>query len=215
MKTKIKILAVIFLLCTGTTAFAQEVENEFQTRTKLDLNFKPLKKVKFTISPELRFDDSFSLDKYLLEGELEYKASKLFTLGATYGLIGNVRDEKDTEYMGRYGFSATAEKKFGRFEPSFRLMYSNYADDDIDDKQFLRYKAKVKYDVPNFKINPYMAVQLFQDLNEGELYKTRYSVGADYKLFKKNYLGVSYEFDYYNSDYLNKHIINIGYKIKF
>nr|WP_319267097.1 DUF2490 domain-containing protein [uncultured Draconibacterium sp.] len=216
MNTKLVISLMIaaFFVATSNVS-GQETENEFQTRTKLDLSFKPIKKVKFTISPELRFEDDFSLDKYLLEGELEYKASKLFTLGASYGLVGNVRNEKDTEYFGRYAFSATAEKKFGRFEPSFRLTYSNYADDDVDDKNFLRYKAKLKYDIPNFKINPYVSVQLFQDLNDSGLYKTRYAVGADYKLFKKNYLGVSYKFDYYNTEYRNRHIISLGYKIKF
>ncbi|WP_319501849.1 DUF2490 domain-containing protein [uncultured Draconibacterium sp.] len=208
------IVFVISILATPRT-FAQETENEFQTRTKLDMSFKPVKKVKFTITPELRYEDDFSLDKYLLEGILEYKASKLFTLGASYSLVGNVRDEKDTEYFSRYAFSATAQKEFGRFESSLRLMYSNYADDDVDDKNFLRYRAKVKYDIPDCKITPFVAVQLFQDLDNGGLHKTRYSVGADYKLFKKNYIGIDYKFDYYNTEYLNKHIISLGYKIKF
>ncbi|WP_319481364.1 DUF2490 domain-containing protein [uncultured Draconibacterium sp.] len=216
MKTRL-ILTIVFVISILATqrTFAQETENEFQTRTKLDMSFKPVKKVKFTITPELRFEDDFSLDKYLLEGILEYKASKLFTLGASYGLVGNVRDEKDTEYFSRYAFSATAQKEFGRFESSLRLMYSNYADDDVDDKNFLRYRAKVKYDIPDCKITPFVAVQLFQDLDNGGLHKTRYSVGADYKLFKKNYIGIDYKFDYYNTEYLNKHIISLGYKIKF
>ncbi|MCL3779413.1 DUF2490 domain-containing protein [Prolixibacteraceae bacterium JC049] len=212
---KTKILAIIILVICYKINFAQEVENEFQTRTKIDLSFKPIKKVKLTITPEFRFDNELSLDKYLLEGELQYKASKLIYLGATYGLVSNLRNNKDTEYFGRYAFSATVKKEFGRFEPSLRLMYSNYADDDVDNKNFLRYKAGLKYDIPKCKITPFVAFQLFQDLNEGGLHKTRYTLGADYKLFKKNYLGVSYKFDYYNNEYLNKHIISVGYKIKF
>lgn len=215
MKTKRFFCLVALLFCLVPGAFAQETENEFQTRTLLDMSFKPVKKLKFTLSPELRFEDDFSLDKYLIEGELAYKAFKFLTLEARYGFVGNVRKEKDTEYFNRYAFSTTFKKEFGRFEPSVRFMYSNYADDDVDDKNFLRYKAKVKYDIPDCKITPYVAVQLFQDLDDGGLHKTRYALGADYKLFKKNYLGVSFKFDYYNTEYLNKHIISLGYKIKF
>ena len=216
MKKKL-LTALLFaaFLIVAIGSCAQEVKNEFQTRTLLDVSFNPFKKVKFTISPELRFDNDFSLDKYLLEGETEYKISKLFSVAARYGLVGNLRNEKDTEYFGRYAFSAQFEKDFNRFEPSLKIMYSNYADDDVDDKKFLRYRAKLKYDIPNFKVNPFVSVQLFQDINEGWLYKTRYAVGAYYKLFKKNYLGASYKFDYYNNKYLNRHIFSIGYKIKF
>lgn len=215
MKTKVLFISILSLFTFVFSAYSQETENEFQTRTHLNASFKPFKKVKFTFSPELRFEDDFSLDKYLLEGELEYKALKFMTLGARYGFVGNVRNEKDTEYFNRYAFSTTFKEEFGRFEPSVRFMYSNYADDDVDDKNFLRYKAKLKYDIADCKITPFVAVQLFQNLDDGELHKTRYAIGADYKLFKKNYLGVSYKFDYYNTEYLNKHIISLGYKIKF
>ena len=122
---------------------------------------------------------------------------------------------KDTEYFNRYGFSATAAKKLGNFEPAFRLSYSNYADDDVSDKSFMRYKASLKYDIPKCKLTPFVAAELFQQTDGGDLYKMRYSTGLDYKLFKNNYIGVNYKFDYYNTEYLNKHIISLGYKIKF
>ena len=165
--------------------------------------------------PQFRFDENFSLDKYLFEGEAEYKVAKFLDVAATYRFVVNPRDTKDTEYFNRYGFSATAGKKFGNFESAFRLRYSNYADDDVSDKSFMRYKASLKYDIKDCKLTPFVAAELFQQTDGGNLYKMRYSSGFDYKLFKKNYIGVSYKFDYYNTDYLNKHIISLGYKIKF
>jgi hypothetical protein len=217
MKTKMKhilIVPVIFILTAGVS-FAQEIENEFQTRANLDLSFKPLKKLKLSFEPELRLDEDFSPDKYLLEGEVEYKAFKNISFAASYGFVGNIRNNKDTEYLNRYAFSAEYEKDFNRFEASFRLKYSNYADDDISDKNFLRYKLGLEYDIPDCKITPSLAVQPFQDLVDGGLYKTRYDFGIDYKLFKNNYLEVGYKFDYYNTEYLNKHIVSLGYKVKF
>ncbi|GAF01604.1 DUF2490 domain-containing protein [Saccharicrinis fermentans] len=207
---------LVVLLLVGNYAIAQDVENEYQTRTELKLSFKPWKKVKVNVSPQLRFDESFTLDKSLIEGELEYKVLDLLTLGAAYRFIANQREKKDTEYLSRYSYSATAEKDFNRFEGAFRLMYSNYADDDDDDVlDFLRYKLSIKYDIAKCKITPSVSTELFQELNGSSVYKMRYSVGADYKLFKGNYLGVDYKFDYYKSEYRNKHIVSVGYKIKF
>ncbi|NQU53252.1 MAG: DUF2490 domain-containing protein [Bacteroidetes bacterium] len=211
---KISWIAMV-LLFAFTTTKAQELENEFQTRTELKLSYKPLKKLKLSFIPELRFDENFSLDKYLFEGGAEYKPVKFLELEATYRFVVNPRDIKDTEYFNRYAFSATAKKDFNRLESAFRLRYSNDADDDITDKEFLRYKARLKYDIANCKITPFVATEAFQQLDGGGLYKMRYSTGLDYKLFKKNYIGVSYRFDYYKNEYKNRHIISLGYKIKF
>lgn len=217
MKTKtiyaISFITILFI--SGKTTLAQEVSNEVQTRTELELDFKPIKKVKLTFMPQLRFDEDFSLDKYLFETGVKYKALEFLDLGATYRFVVNPRDTKSTEYFNRYSFSATAKKEYGHFKPALRLRYSNYADDDVSDQSYFRYKASLKYDIPKCKFTPFVAAELFQQLDGGNLYKMRYSTGVDYKLFKKNYLGISYKFDYYNTEYLNKHIFSVGYKIKF
>lgn len=212
---KVIVIAIAVYFATDEMLKAQEVLNDFQTRTDLDISFKPIKKLKLSLNPELRFDNNFSPDKYLLEGEVEYKALKMISFGASYGLVGKVRNEKSNSYYTRYSFSTTISKKFMRFDPSFRLMYSNYADDEIIDKNFLRYKAAISYNIRDCKITPFAAVQLFQDVNNRALYKTRYAAGADYKLFKKNYIKVSYKFDYYQNEYKNRHIFSVGYKLKF
>lgn len=206
---------ICLLMLASQVLVAQEVENEIQTRTELELVYKPVKKLKLTFMPQLRFDEDFSLDKYLFEADAEYKALKFLELGATYRFVVNPRDTKDTEYFNRYAFSATAKKEFGRFEPAFRLKYSNYADDDVSDKSFMRYKTSLKYDIAKCKLTPFIAAELFQKVDGGDLYKMRYSAGVDYKLSKKNFIGISYKLDYFNQEYVNKHIITVGYKFKF
>ncbi|WP_346857647.1 DUF2490 domain-containing protein [uncultured Draconibacterium sp.] len=213
-KKRIACFSLLFLFLFAYTQ-AQDVENELETRTNVEVQFKPFKKVKLSFSPELRFDESFSLDKYLFEAGAEYKVLKFLELGATYRFVVNPRDSKSTEYFNRYSFSATTKKEFGDFETAFRLQYSNYADDDISDKSFLRYKASLAYDIPHCKLTPFVAAELFQQFNGDGFYKMRYTAGVDYKLFKNNYLGVSYKLDYYNKEYTNKHIIGLGYKFKF
>lgn len=215
MKT-LNILSILAIILTATYSVkGQDVDNDYQSRVKLDISINPIKKVRFTLSPELRFDESLSLDEYLLEGEVKYKTSKLITLGASYGLVGNLRDEKETEYLSRYSISAILKTDIERFEPSFRFMYSNYADDEIDDKNYLRFKAALKYDIPKCKLTPFVAAQAFYQLSGEDFYKMRYALGADYKLAKNNYIQAGYKLDYYQNEYKNRHIFTLGYKLKF
>ncbi len=194
---------------------AQDVENDFQYRTSFTLNTKLVKKLKLNLSPEMRFDEAFAMDKYLIEAKLAYKPLKFLAVGANYRFIGNIKKDKSTEYLHRFAFSTTFSKDFGRFKPAIRIMYSDYADDDESkDDKFMRYKGKIEYDIAKCKLTPFIGVEAFQQMSDSKLYKMRYSVGADYKLFKKNYLGVSYKLDYYQLEYRNKHIFSLGYKLK-
>lgn len=210
---RIGIVAILLLL--NFIASAQNVENEYQIRSYGEFRFEPIENLKLNVIPEIRLDEKFSVDEYLLEGEAEYDLFKFLSVGATYRFEINPRETKSTEYFHRYSFNTKLEKDFNRFESSFRLRYSNYADDEITDKSFLRYKAKLDYDIRNFKLTPSVAVEAFQDLSENNLFKMRYTAGFDYKLFKKNFLSVDYKFDYYNQQYKNRHIFSVGYKIKF
>lgn len=209
---------ILILLFSGQLVQSQEVENtvenDFEYRTYFKSTFKLAKKLKLNVVPEVRFNDDFSVDEYLLETELKYKPIKYLTLGGGYRFIINPRNVKSTEYLHRYEFSAMLRKKFNDFRPALKVSYTNYADDDAEDN-FLRYKALVDYDIPKCKFTPTIGAELFHQLSSGDLYKVRYGVGVDYKLFKKNFLEVSYKMDYYLKEYKNKHIISIGYKLKF
>ncbi len=209
---------ILMLLFSGQLVRSQEVdnsvENEFEYRTYFKSTIKLAKNFKLNVVPEVRLKDDFSIDRYLLETELKYKPIKYLTIGGGYRFIINPRTTKSTEYLHRYEFSATLKKKFNDFKPALKVSYTNYADDDADDN-FLRYKALVEYDIPKCKFTPVVGAELFHQLSSGDMYKVRYGVGVDYKLFKKNFLEVSYKLDYYLQKYKNKHIISIGYKLKF
>lgn len=214
---KILIPVMAFLTISGGTYAQDEVDvnNEVQQRIELKASFKPIKNLKISLNPELRLDESFSLDKYHIEGMAEYKVLDFLSVSAAYRFIVNPRDGKVTEYYNRYAFGIELKEKVERFTPSLLVRYTNYADDDISDKQFMRYKASVDYNIRKCKITPFAEAEAFQDLTTGSLYKMRYAVGADYKIRKNNYVGVAYKLDYYMQEYTNKHIFNVGYKIKF
>jgi Protein of unknown function (DUF2490). len=215
VKPMVKIMAVLIVFLTTHLAQAQDVSNELEYRSALDLSYKLTKKLEVSFMPEMRFNERFNLNKCLFEGGLTYKPEKYVALEGTYRYVINPRKKKDTEYFNQYTFSAKVEKKLGRFNPSFRIRYANNADDEITDEEFLRYKFSFDYNIPKCKLTPEIAVEAFQQLGSvGGMYKMRYSAGIDYKIFKNNYLCASYKFDYYYKEYLNKHIVGLGYKIK-
>lgn len=207
-------MVLMLALFSFSSTNAQEVDNDFQARSEIKLSFKPFEKIQFNLTPMLRFNDNFDFDQYIIEGELVYKAFKDISFGGAYRFIGNQNKYDIFENSSRYAFFAEAEKKINSFKPSIKLSYTDYADDDSEG-QFLRYKAGLSYNIPNCKITPEIDVEAFHDLSNSNFNKIRYSVGLNYKLFKNNSIGLDYKLDYYLQEARNKHIINLGYKIKF
>lgn len=215
LKYPLTLLMLLFM--SNTNLQAQDVENDIRYRTSFQLKLKPAKKLKLSFTPELRFGEDFSLSSYLVESELVYKPLKYLYLGANYRFTINPRDSKETEYLHRFGLSATVKKKIDRFTPALRVSYTNYADDDSDDdsdNNFMKYKLSLNYNIKKCKLTPSVGAELFQQLGSSGIYKMRYKAGLDYKLFKNNYLSINYKLDYYIKEYKNKHIISLGYKLK-
>ena len=218
MKYKRKITIYLLPLIAGilfsVKAFPQTVTNDFQTRTEVKLSLEPLDKFTLNLNPEVRWDESFGVSKYMLESGISYKPVKGLSLGASYRFIINPRTDKSTEYLHRFALYTSYKKKIKRFEPSLRVKYTNYTE-DITAGEFLRYRAKIEYDIKSCKITPAVSAEAFHDLSGSQIYKMRYGLGADYKLGKKSTLELGYMLDYYMLDYRNKHILTLGYKYKF
>lgn len=80
----------------------------------------------------------------------------------------------------------------------------------------LRSRFKIEYNIPHCKIIPYASVELY---NGWSLQKTRYTVGADWKINKQNAVGLYYRYQDLNHDDddndPNIHILGVTYKFKF
>ncbi|MFI3285853.1 MAG: DUF2490 domain-containing protein [Rikenellaceae bacterium] len=231
MKVKRIITLALLFLTTTIVVFAsgteEDVEILYKYQFNVDLQFKLAKDLKLNIAPEIRFNDGY--DKFLLDGGLSYKTFGCITWGATYRLVvdrvesatssydafGFGANNYDSELYHRYAFNVTYKDKFGDFTPSFRLRYNNYADDEIDDEAYLRYKAKVEYDIPKCKVTPFLSAEAYQDLSKGEFSKVRYSTGIDLKCGKDSALSFDYKLDFFLLKYKNANIFSVGYKYKF
>ena len=211
-------IALSLLLLSGipitNQLSAQDIDNDFQTRTEFKLTLNPFKKVTFSFAPEIRWDENFTVSKYHLESQVSYKPIKGLSLSTSYRFIVNPQNTNTTEYFHRFALDANYGRKVYRWEPSVRIKYTNYTE-DASTGDFLRYKAKLAYDIKDFKLTPYVSAEAFHDISANEMYKMRYSLGASYKLNKHSSIKLGYALDYYMLEYRNKHVLNIAYKYKF
>lgn len=211
------LFTILVIMAFGFNLVSQDIEQEYQIRTSAAISYKPVKKLKVVFSPEVRYDETLKIGRYLLEGKMTYKPIKHLFLTGNYKFIINPRQENPTEYFHRFGGGIIYKRTFGDFKPGFKLSYTNDSDDgdgDNESDNYLRYKGWVEYNIPDCKLTPEVGVELFQQLGTSGLYKVRYKAGFEYKLFKDNFIGVSYKLDYYMKKYTNKHIFSVGYKLK-
>ena len=82
-------------------------------------------------------------------------------------------------------------------------------------KNVLRSRLMAEYKIKSISITPFASVELF---NSWELEKTRYTVGADYRINKRNSLSLYYRYQSVNDDSdneANRHLIGLSYQVKF
>lgn len=211
MKRHYKKFYVVALI--GLCSIFLFAQDEVEARFSAGVRFSPLKDIKLYVTPELRVDKD-GVDKFLTEIELKYSPLKVLDIGASYELLMNFKASDPTEYVHRLTIYSEAEHKVDRFSPSLRIMFANY-DEDETVSNFLRYRAKVGYDIPSLKIDPSVSMELYHELTSGDFYKIRYSIGADWRFAKKQSIGLEYKLDDYVDSDKVKHIIGVGYSFKF
>lgn len=84
-------------------------------------------------------------------------------------------------------------------------------------RNVLRSRCQVSYDIPHWKFDPFVNVELFND--KSGIQKSRYQVGVDYKIKKTHIFALTYRLQNVNEDDddgdSNIHMIGLSYKYKF
>ena len=152
----------------------------------------------------------------------------------TYHSDGTYNNRRPSYWGNRHRFSAdlTGSLKLGDFEFSLRERWQytyrpevtttryDYDNEKWEDttvkeknKHVLRSRLQVEYDIPHSKITPYASVELY---NGWKLQKTRYTLGADWKIAKQHTIGAFYRYQsVQDDDDPNRHILGLSYKFKF
>ena len=201
------------------------MEAEFRTRNNtrtadrfsigLNTEYKIVKGLKASAGYVLLYDNN--------KEELEYKRD-------------GITPKWTPSYWGvrhRFNISLSGNKDFGRLNISLRERWQHtyrpeatgkkYDGGDLawesiksKNKNVLRSRLQLSYDIPHWKFDPYVNTELF---NSWSLEKIRYQAGVEYKYKKQHVLNISYRFQKVNNDDDDSdssiHSICIGYKFKF
>lgn len=217
MKHVLTLCCALVLGLLPLAAADSDVENVLEYRLSSELVFKldSIKRVTFSVSPEVRYDATDAVTSGLLQVGASYKVVSFLSLSSAYRL-DCAFEEQDAHVDHKFLLGATVKKDLDRFGTKFRIRYTNDADDSVSDQseQLFRFKISSDYNIKNCKLTPKVGAELFQRVGDDEVYKYRYSVGVARKIHKGQYLELAYGLDFYRFKYKNKHIVSLNYKFK-
>lgn len=187
-----------------------------------------------------------TVDRWSLGLQASYKLTKWLAVSAGYTFLDYYQPLEITnkgnyipEYWQakhRFQVSLTGKLKVDRFTFALRERWQytyrpsqtteKYDGDDgsqMDDeyikgkgKNVLRSRLQIDYDIAKCKVNPFASWELYHSLHGDGLEKMRWSVGAEWKINKKNQLDIYYLYqNKADDDEADGSAVCIGYKFKF
>lgn len=110
-----------------------------------------------------------------------------------------------------------------RYKKDQKTLKNGYPLNDFKEKdrkrtQYLRSRLKAEIDKKGWKLKPFVAFELYNDLDdELVLDKTRFTLGGTYKVKKRHEFSMAYVFgnEVDEEPYEGQHVVNIGYSFKF
>lgn len=110
-----------------------------------------------------------------------------------------------------------------RFKKDKKTPKVGYPREDVNEKaekktQYLRSRLKLELDKKNWKLVPYVSMELYNDLDdEWRLCKTKFTVGTSYRITNRHEAALGYLFanDVDVDPYEGTHVLNIGYSFEF
>lgn len=211
---KQRILLVVGFLLLFSTTFAKD--QKFGTWIEFEISKEFFKKWEVSFIPEVRFEDNFALDEYILEGKLSYDPFKFLGFAAAYRYNTNIKKSGNVGLSSAV-FDINGSTEFDRFKGSLRARITNDPDDgDIPWETFyFRPRAKLEYNIKGNKIEPFASYELFMNLRVGETYKQRFDIGFTRKLGDFHRIGLYYRLQDYFTEKGSINILGIDYRFKF
>ena len=201
------------------------METDMRTRN----NFKTMDRwgiglgASYKLLSWLKADAGYKFLDYNFHEDINYKANGLYnnwrpsywgvkhrfyaSLTGSYKFSNNIKLSLRERWQYTYRPQTTTER--------YDFDNSWWEDTDVKGKgkNVLRSRLQVKYDIPHSKITPYASVELY---NARGLQKTRYTLGADWKITKQHEIGAFYRYqNVKDDDDPNGHILGLNYTFKF
>lgn len=214
---KSRFLLVISFLLVSFNLLADDVfVQDFRTRAKLSLNYKPIKEITLNWTEEARFkNNSSSFDRLYSGLGVTYNAHKNFSMGAIYEFQALQKAKDHFQLRHRAKFFVQPSVYFGRFGLSLREMPQMTYSSDIEWQ--LRSRLKLNYSFTNKHLKPYVSVEMYNPLKNVNknnwVTKVGYQAGIEWKIDAVNALEFYYMFEHEVTKKVGNHIIGIAYNL--
>jgi len=144
-----------------------------------------------------------------------YKPWKFIWVGGYYRHYDNFKDYRNNNLTG----ILLLREELDRFDLKLKSRYIYEFADEQEAEHFLRERLSVGYDIPNFKINPFVASELtfhFQP-EKTETEQIRLYIGGDYQIAKHHSIDFYYRYshDMNVKNPYNVHTIGVDYAFEF
>jgi len=212
MKQLIIILFIIFT-CHN---FVYAKTEKFGTWIELEVKKKFLKDFEFSLIPEFRLQDDFTLDEFIFEGKLDYEPFRFLDFAVAYRINTNVK-KSGNEVTQSAVFDVTGKTEYKRFSASLRVRITNDTDlgDNPWETYYFRPRTKLAYNIKGIKAEPYVSYEVFHSFKDHEYYKGRFDVGFNRKINRNHSFGLYYRLNDFYSGRNSIHILGINYGFKF
>ncbi len=215
-------LFAISFFCFGQDEYDTVVVQDLESWNSATFELKLNKKFNLQFSEELRLQENSSkIERFFSELKLNYKLHKNFQLGLGYRFF---TENKRSGYQNGHRWNIDTKYKFDieRFNGYARLRYQSAKEFNSDDnpENHLRMKVKLKYDIKNWKIDPYISAELFGLTGKeacNQFDKMRFTTGSSYKFNKMHSVSFFYGIEKeLNTNYPKTiFLIGLGYKFTF
>lgn len=204
------IFAVVFGVIT-----AQAKTEKFGTWIELEFRKDFLENFSFSLVPEIRFQDQFKVDEYMIQGKLSYDVFSFLSVAGTYRLGTEIKNKGNVSYS-RFALDAQASTDINRLELSLRGRFTNFSElDEEESSKYLRPRIKLEYKTKGKRIRPFTSYELFHNITTEELQKSRFDVGFTRRIGDIHRVGLYYRLQDYFTGKASIHILGIEYRLRF
>lgn len=128
----------------------------------------------------------------------------------------SLRERLQYTYQGE---TTNTQTKY-RYSGAFGGLIAQDPEEEIinaKNKTIVRSRLMAKWDIKGCKIEPFASFELYNWANNGWILdKTRFAIGADYKITKKSSIELYYLYQHQTDDgELSGHVVGLGYAIEF
>jgi hypothetical protein len=214
-----KLLLCIYIAFIGSPLIAQDstVVRDFELWTGVSAKKSFLdNKLKLGLNQEFRFNDnSTRINNYFTELEASYKFYGNFEAGGGFRYIRN-NTNSGYKNENRFFVDLGYGHKFNQLKIDYRLRYQNQRefssskDDLLNPTSKFRLKIKLDYNIKNWKLDPYLAIESFytttlnavsyvepiiESSRVNGFEKIRFTLGTNYKINNLMSLGGFYRIE--------------------